>query len=128
MSEEENRRVEDLEEELQQVRRASAESDARELQLQRDLLALQEKVEQDARNAGREFERRLNESREELRRELGRAHDRELATHRILHESLTERILEKDTVIAELRAQVGGLAIGTEARDNAGAGSGRDGG
>ena len=80
MSEEENRRVEDLEEELQQVRRASAESDARELQLQRDLLALQEKVEQDARNAGREVERRLNESREELRRELGRAHDRELAT------------------------------------------------
>ena len=128
MSEEKNRRVEDLEEELQQVRRASVESDARELQLQRDLLALQEKVEQDARNAGREFERRLNESREELRRELGRAHDRELATHRILQESLTERILEKDTVIAELRAQVGGLAIGTEARDNAGAGSGRDGG
>ena len=85
-------------------------------------------MEQDARNAGREFERRLNESREELRRELGRAHDRELATHRILQESLTERILEKNTVIAELRAQVGGLAIGTEARDNAGAGSGRDGG
>ena len=76
-------------------------------------------MEQDTRNAGREFERRLNESREELHRELGQAHDRELATHRILQESLTERILEKDTVIAELRAQVGGLAIGTEARDNA---------
>lgn len=43
---------------------------------------------------------------ERVRTEMGKTHARELSTHEELRQSLAERIVDKDQLIAELRAQI----------------------
>ena len=48
----------------------------------------------------------VSKGREKLRKELGRAQEREIKTHQELQYALSERIADKERVIADLRAQL----------------------
>ena len=96
------RRLADLDAELNKIRTAKASADDRIRELEQEVVTLEGKVRSltsELHEAEKDRDLLVSKGREELRKELGRAHEREIKTHQELQCALSERIADKERVI-----------------------------
>ena len=73
----------------------TADTEEMVIWMMQTIVELWKKAELDARNAEAMMQQRLNNSQEELQRELGRSHNHELATHEALQLILAAKVRRK---------------------------------